>query len=87
MASNSMQNFMERLIRVFPELRVSLMVVNALDNAGMMFIQNLPHQRIRHLFSLVNLIKWPCIRKAAVPDLIHHPDSLNVVLAVRSLGH
>lgn len=35
--------------------------------------------------SFVYLIKGPRVRKTAVPDLIHHLGSLNIVLTIRSL--
>lgn len=35
--------------------------------------------------SFVYLIKGPRVRKTAVPDLIHHLGSLNIILTIRSL--
>ena len=46
-----------------------------------------PLQKTHPSCSLVYLIKRSRIRKATVPDLIHHLCSLNIVLTIRSLGH
>ena len=62
------------------------MVAKGPNNASIV-LQYLPLQKSLHHFSFVDFIKRPCVRKAAVPDLIHHSSSLNIILTVRSVRH
>ena len=65
---------------------ISVMLVNAAYNADMNLTKSFSLKSFQ-LFSPVYFIKRSRIRKAAVPDLVHHLNSLNIVPTIGSPGN